>query len=133
MDTWKRVADTRTRLKEAMDATGKKQADLVRETGLNKSTISRYVVGEMEPKQSAINKLAIALDVSETWLYGYDVPMARSKEQKKNDDLVKVIAQLRVDPDFLDMVKILSSLSADERAKVKPGILVMCEMLKSQK
>ena len=37
-----RVATTKERLEEAMKETGKKQADLVRETGLNKSIICSW-------------------------------------------------------------------------------------------
>jgi len=78
-----KVTTTASRIKEAMRAAGKKQADLMRETGLDRSAISNYVAGRYEPKQKAINKLAIALDVSEMWLWGYDVPMTRTTTQKR--------------------------------------------------
>lgn len=83
MNQFKRVSTTAERLKSAMDESGKKQIDLVNETGLNKSTISRYLRGEYEPKQDAIYKLSIALDCSEMWLWGYDVPKERPAEQKE--------------------------------------------------
>ena len=82
MEEWRRVASTADRLREAMEDTGKKQVDLMRETGLNRGTISRYLSGEYEPKQIAVQKLAVALDVSEVWLWGYDVPKERKKEEK---------------------------------------------------
>ena len=72
-----RVAKVRDRLIEAMVLTNKKQVDLVAETGLNRSTISRYISGDVEPKSDAIYKLAKSLNVSESWLIGYDVPMER--------------------------------------------------------
>jgi transcriptional regulator with XRE-family HTH domain len=114
----KRVA-TADRLREAMEVAGKKQQDLAKATGLSHSTISRYLSGQMEPKQKAISKLAIVLGVSEMWLWGYDVPKSRTPEQKKNDDLVKVIAQLRKDVDFFEVVSLLADLPAEQYASVK--------------
>lgn len=114
MNGYKRIALTKDRLREAMSAANKKQADLVRETGLNRGTISRYLSGEVEPRQEAAYKLALALNVSETWLWGYDVPMERSLVQKKNDDLVKIIAQMRKDPKFFGIVSLLAELPAEQ-------------------
>lgn len=114
MKPYERVALTKDRLKEAMSKAGKKQADLVRDTGLNRGTISRYLSGEVEPRQDAAYKLALALDISETWLWGYDVPMERSPMQKKNDDLVKIIAQMRKDPKFFGIVSMLAELPAEQ-------------------
>ncbi len=114
-----RVATTADRLREAMNAAGKKQLDLAKATGLSHSTISRYLSGQMEPKQKAISRMATVLGVSEMWLWGYDVPMSRTPEQKKNDDLVKVIAQLRKDADFFEVVSLLADLPAEQYASVK--------------
>ena len=119
MDVSERVSTTAERLREAMHEAGKKQVDMVRETGLNKSTISRYLSGEVDPKSSAINKLARVLDVSEMWLWGFDAPKARQVVEKRNDDLIKVMAQLRKDPDFLEVVSLLAKLPAEQYASVK--------------
>lgn len=81
-----RVANTSDRLREAMKAANKTQADLVRETGLSKSTLSRYLSGGFEPKQNAIHKLAMALGVSEMWLWGFDVPMQRETKKAATDN-----------------------------------------------
>lgn len=119
MAEWKQVATTAERLQQAMDILGKKQADLVEATGLNKSTISRYRSGQVEPKQKAIMALAKALDVSEMWLWGYDVPMSRTPEQKKNDAMVSVVSKMRSDPDFFEVVTQLAELPAGEYASIK--------------
>ena len=119
MQKLEKVAGTPERIQEAMAAAGIKQADLAKATGMNHSTISRYLSGQMEPKQKAIGLLAKALDVTEMWLWGYDVPQERPLEQKKNDDLVKVIARLRKDPSFYELVTQLDTLSADEYASIK--------------
>lgn len=114
MNGYKRVALTKDRIREAMRDADKKQADLVRETGLNRGTISRYLSGEVEPRQDAAYKLALALNVSETWLWGYDVPKDRTISQKKNDDLVKIIAQMRKDPKFFEIVSMLAELPSEQ-------------------
>lgn len=67
-----------------MDIRGKKQIDLSRETEIDKGSISNYLSGRYEPKQEAIYKFAMVLDVSEMWLCGYDVPMERSKGRKNS-------------------------------------------------
>ena len=107
------------RLREAMADAGKKQADLVRETGLDKGSISSYLSGKYLPKDKAIAALARCLNVSEMWLWGYDVPKVRTEEQKKNDTLVDVVSKLRKDPEFFSVVADLAELSADEYASVK--------------
>lgn len=129
MNEYERVALTKDRLKEAMQAANKKQADLMRETGLNRGTISRYLSGEVEPRQDATYKLAAALGVSEMWLWGYNVPMVRTQSAKKNDDLVQIIAKLRKSPVFYEVVSILAELPEADCASVKP----LLEALRSRK
>ena len=119
MNNYERVALTKDRLREAMRDAGLTQSDLARATGLNRATISRYLSGEVEPRQDAAHKLSIALGVAEFWLWGHDVPRSRTDEQKKNDDLVQVIAKLRNDPDFFEVVSILAGLPPAEYASIK--------------
>ena len=118
MQEYERVALTKNRLKEAMQAAGKKQADLVRETGLNRGTISRYLSGEVEPRMDAAHKLASALGVSEMWLGGYDVPKARTQSAKKNDQLAELIVRMRSDSEFFNNVSKLASLPPAEYASI---------------
>lgn len=113
------MAIFKERLKEAMTAKGMKAVELSEETGIPKSSISYYLSGTNVPKQDRIFLLAKALDVSEAWLMGYDVPMARTEAQKKNDDLVKVVAQLRKDPEFFEVVSMLAGLPASDYASIK--------------
>lgn len=50
----------------------------------------------LRPEINGTYKLALALDVSDMWLEGYDVPMERSQKQKEIDfknNLYKKIAQ----------------------------------------
>ena len=114
MNGYKRISCTKDRLREAMRDAGMKQADLVRETGLNRGTISRYLSGEVEPRQEAAYKLALVLKVSETWLWGYDVDKERTAPQKKLDHLTKIISQMRSDPKFFEIVSKLAELPAEQ-------------------
>lgn len=66
------VAD---RIRLALTLRGLKQADLVRRTGIGKSSICTYLAGDYEPKQKNLQKIAQALQVSTGWLRGEDVPM----------------------------------------------------------
>ena len=66
------------RLRQAMDNAGVKQADLVRETGLDKGAVSSYLAGKYEPKQKAVAAMAKCLNVPELWLMGYDVPQTEA-------------------------------------------------------
>lgn len=119
MKEMQRVATTPERLREAMSAANIKQIELSAKTGLSHSTISRYLSGKVEPRQNAIIQLSKVLGVSEWWLWGYDVQQSRTPEQKKNDALVDVIKQLRIDPDFFDVVSQLAELPAEEYGSIK--------------
>ena len=77
MGDWSRSSTTSQRLQEAMKDSNMKQADLARATGLSKGGISNYVIGRYEPKSDIISKLSMALNCSEMWLMGYDVPRER--------------------------------------------------------
>lgn len=129
----KRAATTAERLKEAMAATGKRQADLVRETGLDRSSISNYLAGTYEPKSIALGKMARALNVSDLWLWGFDVPSERPREQidmveeaevkKKNDQLAQLVVRLRKDPKLFKVVMSLSNLSESDFDSISQLVL----------
>ena len=63
------------RLNEALHLRDITAADLSRMTGINKSSLSRYLSGESIPRSLAIGKMAEALHVNPAWVLGYDVPM----------------------------------------------------------
>ena len=107
MEKYERIESVSKRLQIAMDISKKKQADLVRETGISKGTLSRYLSGKFEPKQIAINKLAIALDVSEMWLWGCDVPMERPSDIKKEQP-TEYDGLSEKKKDFIEKVKQMS-------------------------
>lgn len=63
------------RLQEALTVRGMTASDLANKSGINKGAISKYLKGTVTPKQTAIGILASALDVSPSWLLGYDLTM----------------------------------------------------------
>ena len=112
-------AELKDRLAEALSAAGMRPIELSEVTGIPKSMVSYYLNGKTKPKADRIYKISQALNVSEAWLLGYDVPKSRTAEQKKNDDLVQVIAKLRNDPDFFEVVSVLASLKPAEYESIK--------------
>lgn len=115
MSDFVQIASVADRLRDAMDIRRKKQVDLERETGINRSAISRYLSGEYEPKNKPIYELAKALDVSEQWLMGYNVPMERPKAQKNNDAISDIVVKLRSDEEFLSIVLKISMMDSEKR------------------
>lgn len=63
------------RLNEALALRKMNISELALKSGLNKSSVSRYLSGQMIPRSIAIGKMATALGVSPTWVLGYDVTM----------------------------------------------------------
>jgi len=67
------------RLSKALIIRNMKPVELAEKTGINKSKISSYMSGRYKAKQDGIFILSEVLQVSPTWLMGYDVPMERNK------------------------------------------------------
>jgi len=84
------------RLRTAMDARGMRAVELARITGLSKARISQYTNGIYVPKADAMHKLARALDVSDLWLEGYDVPMERTSSAIPNYPDILPIERRRI-------------------------------------
>ena len=83
------------RLKTAMNIRGIKASELSEKAHIPKSAISQYLSGLYEAKQKTIFKLATALNISEAWLMGLDVPMEKNfddniqgKEKETNSAIV---------------------------------------------
>ena len=119
MSGFDRIDTTANRIRIAMNDAGKRQADLVRETGIDKGALSHYLKGRYEPKQDVVYKLAVALNVSEMWLWGYDCPKGRTVEQKNNDIISDAVVKMRTDDDFLSLVGSLMLLDDEKLSIVK--------------
>jgi transcriptional regulator with XRE-family HTH domain len=115
-----KIESCNKRLAKALDIRNMKQSELCRLTEIPKSAMSQYVKGSFEPKQDRVYLISKALNVSEAWLMGYDVPMERSDMQKKNDQLVELVTLLRKDNELLDLAHKLSKLTPEQRQSLKP-------------
>ena len=70
------------RIKFAMNVRSKKQAELVRETGISKGAFSSYLSGLYNPKMDKLELIANALDVNVNWLSGENVPMENGSDRE---------------------------------------------------
>lgn len=91
-----KVSNTATRLIEIMNSRGIKQVDILSlakpycekyGVRLGRNDISQYVNGKVEPGQEKLTILGMALDVSEAWLMGYDVPISRLDSPPSSTEL----------------------------------------------
>ncbi|QBX16371.1 repressor [Streptococcus phage Javan249] len=53
---------------------------------MGKSSLSQYISGYSTPDQNKLLLLAKTLDVSESWLMGYDIPM---NNEKQDDQIIE--------------------------------------------
>lgn len=83
---------TATRLKQIMQERQLRQVDILEkckpfcqkfDVKLGRNDLSQYVNGKVEPGQDKLTVLGMALNVSEAWLMGFDVPMERTSSTKE--------------------------------------------------
>ena len=81
-----KISNISARLKKIMTDNNMRQVDILKRVEpycqiynikMNKSDLSQYVSGKVEPSQDKLVILSMALNVSEAWLMGYDVPQSR--------------------------------------------------------
>lgn len=113
------TAELKDRLQQALDRKGWKAVDLVEKTGVPKGAVSYYLSGRSKPKADRLYIIAQALDVSEIWLLGYDVPMTRTAAQKQNDQLAQLIVRLRTDAGFFSTVSTLAELTEEQYRSIE--------------
>lgn len=97
---------TAERLKQIMNDRNLKQVDILNLSlpycnrfgvKMNKSDISQYVSGKVEPSQEKLVVLGMALNVTEAWLMGLDVSPERkdnSKQAEADMDLLYKFSML---------------------------------------
>lgn len=102
-------SSTSERLRQIMDERNLKQTDILALTRpycekynvkLGKSDLSQFVNGKVIPGQWKLTILGLALNVSEAWLMGLDVPMERKtapilmEEDERSKEFVELFNQL---------------------------------------
>lgn len=75
-----KISNSQTRLKEMMSILGISQTDIVKTTGVLKSSLSNWVNGNREPRQDQISAIVDPYNINPAWLMGYDVPMFNEKK-----------------------------------------------------
>lgn len=76
----KMVSNLSDRLRHALNMRKKRAADLANDLKIPKSAISQYLSGKSQKMDSKrLFDICQYLDVSETWLLGYDVSMEKEK------------------------------------------------------
>ena len=90
-----KVSNSAERLKHIMTDRGLKQVDILTMckpycerygVKMNKSDMSQYVSGKSEPSQDKLVVLAMALNVQESWLMGFDVPIEKQPAASGEDN-----------------------------------------------
>lgn len=72
------------RLEKALIIRNMKPIDLAKKSGINKATISEYLNGKYEAKQTNIYILAKALNINEAWLMGFDTNIDRIPDEERS-------------------------------------------------
>lgn len=111
--------EIKNRLDEALKLRGMKPVELSDKTKISKASICSYSKQRWQPKHEAIHKMAIALDVSELWLAGYDVPMERPVSQKKMDQLAESILKVKSNDRYVNLVNNIVKLDEDQLSLVE--------------
>lgn len=106
-------SSTSERLKQIMNERSLRQVDILEAAKpfcekygvkLAKNDLSQYVSGKVEPRQEKLTILGLALNVSETWLMGYDV--RRERDEKEQPTVPSELSEL--DSQIMTLVKGLS-------------------------
>ena len=98
------------RLQKALDMNSMKPSTLAEKTKIDKSLISNYLSGNYKAKQDKLSLLAEALNVSETWLMGYDVPGEDNNELSEIDQLLFSKAKDLSDEDKIVVMNVIDSI-----------------------
>lgn len=92
--------NTSDRLKQIMNERNLKQVDILNlslpicakyNVKMNKSDISQYVSGKVEPSQEKLVVLGLALNVTEAWLMGFDVSMERKDTSREAKEDIEIL------------------------------------------
>ena len=112
----KKISTTQARLEEMMQAFDIKAADIVRRTGIHKSTLSNYINGKREARQDQLSLIADSYGIDPAWLLGYDVPMISAPDLGSGHPGT----QFTYDPSLVDRAvqyyKVVENLPPEKRA-----------------
>lgn len=98
------------RLKKALEINNMRPIDLSNKTGIDKSSISSYISGRYKAKDDNLHSIAVALNVSEAWLLGFNVSVDGTEEINNDEQ-----------PNKLDILydRAKKILSEDDKATIE--------------
>lgn len=114
-----KVSTTQKRLAEMMREFDITAADIVRKTGINKSTLSNYINGKRVADQEHLSIIADPYGIDPAWLMGYDVPM-------------RPVPQIDFDvlsPEDAEIMRRISSLPPDKKSALLNMLADMIKLL----
>lgn len=125
-----KVSDTTDRLRQIMKDNGLNQVDILERckpycekygVRLGKNDLSQYVSGKVKaPKQDKLTILALALNVNECWLMGYEVPPERTESQEqssKESNIFKTVQEL-YGKEAVDCLRLFIQLNPEDRWRI---------------
>lgn len=138
---------TANRLNQIMNERNLKQKDILElcqpyckkfNVKLNKNDLSQYVSGKVIPKQDKLSILAIALNVNEVWLMGYNLPSGRKELQRIENNLsqesnVLDVIQNIYGSETVEVVNLFTQLDDTDKGKIIGRMEIMLEDDKYQK
>ena len=83
----------------------------------SKSTIYRYMNGEMAPKVPTVKYASDIFNVNPLWLMGYDAPKYNNEKTKKLDNLVSpinILKTIKFDYDYLAPENIVGTINVEK-------------------
>ena len=120
-----KVSTTQKRLKEFMELFDLKQSDIVKRTGMNKSSLSNYISGRRTPTQEQISVIADPYGINPAWLMGYDVDIStlpKTSDRKKREEMLRQLY------DAVEYKTVMDALSPEERKEISDFILQLAKI-----
>lgn len=104
--------DIKERIKQGLEIREITQTQLAARANIDKGQLSSYISGKYKPRQNNIDALAVALNVNEAWLMGFDVPMERVSNNVETDQSVSKSVECK------EILEICEQLSTHNQRKV---------------
>lgn len=106
--------DIKERLRQGLEIREITQTQLAAKANIDKGQLSSYISGKYKPRQNNIDALAKALNVSEAWLMGFDVPIERMSDKEASP----VAPSELLPPDQQQLNEIYAQLAQANKKKV---------------
>ena len=127
-----KVSNTASRLKHLLNKNNMRAIDLVNKcqpfckkynVKMGRNDISQYLSGKVEPSQKKLSILALALNVNEIYLMGYDVPIDYEKtDEYRDSEIFNSIDSLCKTPLDKELLYKASKLNDNNKLTIKNSV-----------